>query len=245
MLLNLVSNAIKYNRPNGRVEVTIKSAVPGYWRLMVTDTGVGIAEEEQKLLFQPFTRVGHKQAQIEGTGIGLAFTRKLARLMHGQIGFRSEPGIGSCFWVDLPAVVSRDTQQATGTGPLVLYIEDDALSQKLLATVLARRRPDLQLELAALGGDGLEIARQKKPALILLDQNLPDMSGAEIYRGLKSDFATENIPVFALSGNAAETDRQAALASGYRHYLTKPIQVEELLAAVSELLPQHDGPVPS
>lgn len=249
MLLNLISNAIKYNRSQGRVEVTVVQALPEYWRLMVTDTGVGITEEEQKQLFQPFTRVGQQQSQIEGTGIGLAFTRKLARLMHGQIGFKSEAGVGSCFWVDLPCASKANVAQAgsgsAAVGSRVLYIEDDALSQKLLATVMARRRPDLQLDLAGLGEEGIAIAQQKSPALILLDQNLPDMSGAEIFKRLRSQAATASIPVFALSGNACDADREAALASGYLRYLTKPIQVDDVLAAISAVLPPRDAPAPN
>ncbi len=246
MLLNLVSNAIKYNREHGKVTISVTPGQDDSWRLLVTDTGVGIAESEQQQLFQPFTRVGQQQAQIEGTGIGLAFTRKLARLMHGQVGLRSEVGVGSTFWIELPRSQTGQIASApTPGGTLLLYIEDDALSQKLLAAVLARRRPDLHLLLASLGEEGLALAQQRQPALILLDQHLPDMGGAEVFSRLRADAATARIPVFALSGNAGDADREAALASGYQRYLTKPIQIEELLDAISELLPEGDASAPN
>lgn len=239
MLFNLVSNAIKYNREQGKVEVTILASRPEYWRLVVSDTGVGIGREEQEKLFEPFTRVGENQTRIEGTGIGLAFTRKLARMMHGQVGLESELGVGSRFWIELPCAGAQERnplETKPSAGATLLYIEDDMLSQKLFATVLQRKRPDFQLLLAGSGKEGLALAQTRHPALILLDQQLPDMTGRDVFAVLRADERTSDIPVFALSGNASEADVEAALAAGFSRYLTKPLQVDAALAAIDALL---------
>lgn len=248
MVLNLLSNAIKYNREKGRVEVTVMAQGDNFWRLTVIDTGVGITEEDSTQLFEPFSRVGNHQLEIEGTGIGLAFTRKLARLMNGQVGMESQIGIGSRFWIDLPCAEiesihsaarlrhSPEARSIPENAATLLYIEDDALSQKLLATVLSRKRPDYQLLTASTATEGIQIARDLRPDLILLDQQLPDGLGINIFNSLRTYPETRDIPVIALSGNALQEDIHAMLAAGFKSYLTKPLQIDIALASIDSAL---------
>lgn len=248
MVLNLLSNAIKYNRENGRVEVTVTAQGNDYWRLTVIDTGIGITNKDQTQLFEPFSRVGNQQQEIEGAGIGLALTRKLARQMNGQIGMESQPGIGSRFWIDLPcaeaasiAAMSSPVPDdaaiaAAGDTITLLYIEDDALSQKLLATVLGRKRPNYNLFCANTGAKGLELAQKVKPKLILLDQQLPDGDGIDLFKLLRNLPEITDIPIVALSGNASQEDISKTMAAGFADYITKPLQIDQTLSLIDKLL---------
>lgn len=241
MTLNLLSNAIKYNRENGRVEVVITAQGDDHWRLSVADTGSGISEEDIGRLFEPFSRVGKHQGEIEGSGIGLAFTHKLARLMDSQIGVESHPGIGSRFWIDLPCAcpvhtVSEPPQASQATRATLLYIEDDALSQKLLTTILASKRPQYRLFTADTGRAGVTQAREIQPDLILLDLQLPDSCGHAILQALRAQPETETIPVVALSGNILPEDIHTALNAGFSAYLTKPLQIDSALASIDNAL---------
>ncbi len=247
MTINLLSNAIKYNHENGRVEIAVTAQGDNHWRLTVIDTGIGIADEDIAQLFESFSRIGRHATDVEGAGIGLALTRKLARLMNGTVGMESEIGIGSRFWIDLPCAQTGTTklaaQPAAAPRPnapaTLLYIEDDTLSQKLLGAVLARKRPQYQLLTASTGAAGIELARESRPDLILLDQRLPDGIGIEIFNILQSQPETQGIPVIALSGNAQPVEIQAALASGYAGYLTKPLQIDAALANIDNVLLQR------
>lgn len=245
MTINLLSNAIKYNRENGRVEVTVTSQGDNYWRLTVIDTGVGIADAETKHLFEPFSRVGAQQHAIEGTGIGLAFTRKLALLMDGHVNMESQLGVGSRFWIDLPcsseaATVRDERSSSSHPNPvngkeqpaIMLYIEDDLLSQKLLSTILLRKRPHYTLLTARTSAEGISLARKHKPDLILLDQQLPDGFGIDIFNKLREFDETATIPVVALSGNVSDEDIQAVMAVGFKDYLTKPLQIDKALSCI-------------
>ncbi|WP_051534463.1 hybrid sensor histidine kinase/response regulator [Deefgea rivuli] len=244
ILLNFVSNAIKYNRQQGTVEMTVTHAKADTWRLMVSDTGRGISTDDQSKLFQPFSRVGNQTDNIEGTGIGLAFTQKLAGLMHGEVGFSSTLNVGSRFWIDLPCAqgITQASPHSTaiqcGEGKRhILYIEDDLLSQKLVTTIFSKQRPNYTVTIAGNGADGLALARQiPQPDLILLDQHLPDASGVAILEQLKLSDRTRAIPVIALSGDALEEDIQSALTLGFDAYITKPFDIKVTLPIIDKLL---------
>ncbi|QLG86904.1 response regulator [Chitinibacter bivalviorum] len=246
MLLNLISNAIKYNRPAGKVTLFVTQEQAGHWRITVSDTGVGISEQDQRKLFTPFNRVGDAQTQIEGTGIGLAFTRKLALLMKGQVGLSSEVNVGSQFWIDLPAALAPDsaivalhTPSAITTDTrTILYIEDDLLSQKLIQNILAKQRPQYQIFVAKTGQEGLALAHQLVPDLILLDQQLPDATGAMIYEQLQLNERTCNTPCIALSGNTLPEQINDALRTGFSAYLSKPVQISQALLTIDQVLSQ-------
>lgn len=248
MLLNLASNAIKYNRPQGRVRIH------GYtqgkqWRLCVADTGIGMSEEDLSQLFQPFSRVGNKQHNIEGTGIGLAFTRKLAQLMQGDVGVSSEIGQGSVFWIDLPLVETQAPQIAAASAQtgasapvpqaeqqrLVLYVEDDPVSTLLMKSIF-KQFPQARLLTAPEPFAGLELALTHRPDFILLDINMPGMTGIELVKKLREAPETCNVLIYALSANALPADVERGMQAGFDRYLTKPVNVRDLKALVSELL---------
>lgn len=243
ILLNFVSNAIKYNRPYGTVEMTVTHSPNRSWRLMVSDTGRGISVEDQAKIFQPFSRVGHNNENIEGSGIGLAFTQRLGQLMKGEVGFYSTLNVGSRFWIDLPCAKeyksktsSTETRSMVNGQRLILYIEDDLLSQKLLAAIFKQQRPNYRLILATTGEDGLKLAQFEHPDLILLDQHLPDASGFAILEQLRSKDLTRSIPTIALSGDALDDDIQKALERGFDAYLTKPLDLNIALPLLDKML---------
>ncbi|MED5622067.1 PAS domain-containing hybrid sensor histidine kinase/response regulator [Ideonella sp. BN130291] len=233
VLLNLLSNAVKYNRERGAVVVDHSTIAPGRVRITVQDTGGGPRAVQVEALFQPFNRLGQEAGSAEGTGIGLVVTKRMVELMDGQIGVNSTPGMGTLFWVDLPAEVPHPAPAAQRT--TVLVVEDDAASLQLVQQVLAAR-PDLQVLCATDGRRGVELARQHQPALILMDNNMPHMSGREAHALLRQEPATASIPIIALSGNASATAVEQGRASGYVAYLTKPLDPAELQAAVNQVL---------
>lgn len=247
-LLNLLSNAIKYNRLQGRVEVGCSPVVGGGLRIEVRDTGIGLDEAQLERLFEPFNRLGQERGRIEGTGIGLALTRHLVEMMGGRIGARSQAGAGSVFWIELPpvpatlpATPSRAVSGAAKPNPAtagvatVLSVDDHAPSQLLVMEVL-RRRPQVRVLAADNGDDGVRLARELRPDLILLDNNMPGLSGPQVQALLRADPRTAGIPVIALTASATSGEVQAGLAAGYFRYLTKPIDVEQLLGAVDDAL---------
>ncbi len=249
ILINLLFNAIKYNKPNGTVAVEYAVRSADAIRISVRDTGVGLSPEQLALLFQPFNRLGKETGAEEGTGIGLVVTKRLVELMEGTIGAESSVGVGSVFWIELnlthaPQFVAETEQHAAlaqsrvlDGAPLhtLLYVEDNPANLELVEQLIARR-PDLRLLSAADGNLGIEFARTHQPAVILMDINLPGISGIEAMKILQADPATAHIPIVALSANAVPRDVERGLEAGFFNYLTKPIKVNEFMDALDVAL---------
>jgi PAS domain S-box-containing protein len=249
VLINLLFNAIKYNKPNGAVTISCSRTRPGSIRVSIADTGAGLGPEQLAQLFQPFNRLGKETGGEEGTGIGLVVTKRLVDLMGGTIGVDSVVGVGSMFWVELsvtaaPQFAVREAEQASqvrtqvpaGT-PLrtLLYVEDNPANLELVEQLIGRR-PDLRLLSAADGNHGIEFARAYLPDVILMDINLPGVSGIEAMKILRADPSTAHIPIIALSANAVPRDIEKALEAGFFNYLTKPIKVNQFMEALDVAL---------
>jgi signal transduction histidine kinase/ActR/RegA family two-component response regulator len=245
ILLNFVSNAIKYNREGGRVTLWCSHAPGGRVRINVTDTGAGIRPEKLELLFKPFERLGADQTGIEGTGLGLALSRGLAEAMDGVVGVESTVDKGSTFWVELAGATASDTAAHAHAAPehlaprhaaagTVLYIEDNSSNVRLVERVLGQRRPGITLLTASDGETGIAMALQQNPGLIFLDLHLPDTPGEEVLRRLWADPRTRQIPVAVLSADATSNQSRRLLAAGAAAYLTKPLDVTRLLALLDE-----------
>jgi len=238
ILLNLISNAAKYNHEGGNIHIDCQARDDLTWRISIADTGPGIAPENLSKLFMPFERLGAEFTVVDGTGIGLSLCRKLADLMGATLGVSSTPGQGSTFWIDLPrAAPTREARAAIAltTDPMkrikVLYIEDNAANLKVVEAML-RRHPDLSLISATNGEYGLELARLYRPDAILLDIHLPGMDGYAVLAALQADSATRDIPVLALSADAMPIDAERGLKAGFVRYITKPVKMEDLMDAV-------------
>ncbi len=247
ILMNLGSNAIKYNRPNGKVTFSVTYGATGNIRVSVTDTGIGIASENQTKLFQPFQRAGQETGPIEGTGIGLVITRRLAELMGGSVGFVSVEGVGSTFWVEVPppvaealappAPVTHDVGSAPRLGDderLILYVEDNPANVAFMTDALSNFAT-LELISAPTAEMGIELARARPPAVIIMDINLPGISGLDALLALKQFPETRDIPIIALTAAASPRDRQRGEQAGFFRYLTKPVQLDELEDALAAL----------
>ena len=247
VLINLLFNAIKYNQPGGTVAVECRLAPPDSLRISVRDSGAGIPPELVAQLFQPFNRLGKETGSEEGTGIGLVVTKRLVELMGGSIGVDSVVGVGSVFWFELsltaaPTLAAHEAEHAAlarlpDDAPLrtLLYVEDNPANLELVEQIIARR-PDLRLLSAADANIGIEFARAYLPEVILMDINLPGVSGVEAMKILRADPATAHIPIIALSANALAHDIEKALAAGFFNYLTKPIKVNAFMEALDVAL---------
>jgi CheY-like chemotaxis protein len=245
--MNFGSNAIKYNRPEGRVTFTVSAQGADRVRVTVSDTGIGIPADKQDLVFQPFQRVGQEAGPIEGTGIGLAITKRLAELMQGSVGFRSRYQEGSEFWVEMPAHTShvRSTipptfHQVVGRlgaqgDALVLYVEDNPANVSFMRDLLGEF-DNIELVIAGCAEEGVAIARARRPRVIILDINLPGMDGLTALRILREGAETAAIPVIAVTAAATERDRRRGEAAGFYRYLTKPLRVADLEAVLDALV---------
>jgi PAS domain S-box-containing protein len=242
IVINLLSNAIKYNRPHGTVIVDCKVTALDRIRISFKDTGAGLAPEKLAQLFQPFNRLGQEAGGVTGTGIGLVVTKQLVELMEGVIGVESAVGVGSVFWVELRSTAAPDLkieknhlaayshprQHLGQRQSTLLYIEDNPANMKLVERLIARRS-DLRLLTAVNGASGIELARAFQPDVILMDINLPGISGIDALKILREDAATAHILVIALSANAMLRDIELGLEVGFFRYLTKPIIVNEFM----------------
>ena len=249
VLINLLFNAVKYNKPGGEVILSYVLISPHVIRISVRDNGAGLTPEQRSQLFQPFNRLGKEASAEEGTGIGLVMTKRLVELMGGRIGADSTVGVGSVFWIELgmtsalPLAFHEDEVAALARltvpdgSPIhtLLYVEDNPANLELVEQLIARRS-DLRLLTAADGNIGIEFARAYQPELILMDINLPGISGIEAMKILHADPATAHIPIIALSANAVPRDIQRGLEAGFISYITKPIKVVEFMAALDTAL---------
>ncbi|HEX2540832.1 MAG TPA: ATP-binding protein [Caldimonas sp.] len=249
ILTNLLSNAVKYNVEGGRIHVQSRVSSADSVEISVTDTGLGMTAEQMQGLFQPFNRLGRERSALQGTGIGLVISRRLAELMGGSIRVKSVPGKGSSFILKLGRALDPDTVPSAldGLEPapaayhrrIVHYIEDNETNVEVMRGILALRS-QVQLEASVTGLDGLAAIRLRLPHLILLDMHLPDISGLELLRHLRADPATIAIPTIVVSADATSQQIEEALRGGAVRYLTKPVDVTELLAVVDDLLRPMD-----
>jgi CheY-like chemotaxis protein len=253
VLLNLLSNSIKYNRQGGAVTLACRQSGVERLRLEVTDTGLGISPEGMARLFVPFERLGAAESGIEGTGLGLSFSKIFVEAMGGSMGVESTVGQGSTFWLDLlvaeaptsevksePDAPSGDIALGECGERTVLYIEDNLSNLELVECILLRF-PSIRLISATRGEQGLQLARERQPDLILLDLHLPDIWGDEVLRRLKTDALTLGIPVVMLSADATGGQAKRLLAAGARSYLTKPLDRQGLLSAMYTCLKTGDS----
>ena len=250
ILLNLLSNAIKYNREGGSVILTYEVVDGERYRISVADTGPGIPPDKLDDLFEPFNRLGAEQTEVEGTGIGLAISKRLIELMEGTIGVESEVGSGSRFYFELPLAEAVEEEAAdseeeasedeTVVEPeddrqTVLYVEDNPANLQLVADILTLR-PHIRLLSAPQARMGIDLARAHHPDLIILDINLPEMDGFEALKLLQNDPETSDIPVIALSASAMPRNVERGLRAGFKRYLTKPLNVPEFLETIDTFL---------
>lgn len=249
IILNLLSNAVKYNKPGGSVTVECDRRVGALIRISVHDKGEGLTPEQLMQLFQPFNRLGQISSGQEGTGIGLVVCKRLTELMGGVIGVASTIGKGSVFWIDLnttdpskkihPNIETKESSPApVDAGENVhtlLYVEDNPANLMLIGQLMTRR-PDICFLSATDATEGVEIARTLQPDVILMDINLPGMSGIEALKILNSDLTTAHIPVIAISANATPLNIEKGLQAGFFAYLTKPIKIHEFMETLDAAL---------
>ncbi len=245
VMLNLLSNAVKYNKEGGTITLIAYEFNERAIHLEVKDTGPGIPLDKQAGLFEPFNRLGADSSEVSGTGIGLTISKKLIESMQGRIGFSSRPGAGSSFWVELPlgntnidgnnSTLSKLSTQLPDLQGTILYVEDNPGNIKLMESLLSKL-PDITLFVSTNAEDGLIKAVEKSPDLIIMDINLPGMNGMEALELLKEMEETVAIPVIALSASATSIDMKAGLTAGFNDYLTKPIQLPQVLSVLEKHL---------
>ena len=251
IVLNLLSNAVKYNHQGGHVWVDCGQGDTGRAWVSVKDDGAGLTPEQVAGLFQPFNRLGQEGGAEEGSGIGLVLSKRLAELMNAAITVSSAVDYGSTFTLELQAA---EAPVANGTAPrpepswappqgdlhgktTLLYVEDNPANLKLVQEIV-KLHLEVELLSATDGLTGVAMAREYRPAVILMDMNLPGISGREAQRRLKKDPVTASIPVIALSANAMPLDVEAALEAGFFRYLTKPLNINDFLSVVRDALDQ-------
>ncbi len=247
VLTNLLSNGIKYNREGGSVTVSSRLLADDRVEIEVKDTGLGMTEQQLASLFQPYNRLGRERTNIEGTGIGLVIARRLTELMGGTLDVSSQPHHGSSFRLTLPAAAEAERPAArfTATSPApyqqrwVHYVEDNETNVEVMRGVLAQRA-QVKMTTSLLGLDGLSAIRADRPDLVLLDMQLPDISGLELLRHLKLDPELADIPVIVVSADATVAHMQEALTLGALHYVTKPLDVAGFLALLDSALEAAD-----
>jgi PAS domain S-box-containing protein len=246
VLLNLLSNSIKYNRESGRVTIDFEEEAGGKLRTRINDTGPGISAKDRERLFASFERLDAGNTKVEGTGLGLAVCKQLVELMGGEIGVESTVGVGSTFWVKLPVAEKSDVplpeprKEARRSDDFIesrtlLYIEDNHANITLLQRILERRRKVTFLT-AMDGTKGLTLAREHRPDLILLDLYLPDISGEEVLSQLRQETETAEIPVIMISADATTGQAERLLAAGAEAYLTKPLDIPHFLRTIEQVL---------
>jgi PAS domain S-box-containing protein len=255
VLLNLLTNGVKYTPREGKVVVTYHPSGKENLRISVSDTGQGIAAENLTRLFTPFDRLGAELSNVEGTGLGLALCKRLMDAMGGSIGVESTVGKGSTFWLELPKTKSpmehaaaQNRDGATLCVPpnaphrTVLYVEDNLSNLTLIEQVL-EERPEIKLISAMQGNLGLQLARQHSPDVILLDLHLPDVAGWDVLAQLKADAITRDIPVIVISADATPRQIQRLMKLGANKYLTKPLDVVEFFQVFEKVVGSNETKV--
>ena len=251
VLINLISNAFKYNREHGRVELSCEQMPGGRVRCKVKDTGTGLSRESLERLFVPFERLGQELGPTEGTGLGLVVSKRLAEAMDGAVGAESELDVGSTFWVEMPtatpavnvaaaacpAVSAVAAEPGLARSISVLYVEDNPSNQEVMRTVARLLRPGWRLFSATDGVSGLHRIREERPDVVLLDLALPGKRGDAVLAELRADPNTARIPVIMLSADATVQSREWLLSLGASEYVAKPFNVEDLLRKVDDLSP--------
>jgi PAS domain S-box-containing protein len=244
VLLNLLSNAVKYNRERGHVIVDLAVQDGDHFRISVSDEGPGIPPDKRARLFSPFDRLGAEDSETQGTGLGLALSKRLTEAMGGTIG-EGGPAMGACFWVEFPIVKGVQEQAAVtrpagielaplnGEKKTLLYIEDNLSNLSLIEQLLEECAP-INLMSAMQGALGLDLAARHQPDLILLDVHLPDINGAEVLARLKAKPRTRDIPVVVLSADATRSQINRLMSLGATEYLTKPLEIERFLKVIEQ-----------
>ncbi len=252
VIINLLTNAIKYNSEFGRITLSREVITSNRFRISVTDTGRGLSDQQQQKLFVPFERVGAEKSNIQGTGIGLVITKRLIELMDGSIGVRSRSNIGSTFWIEIgmaknneKAIVSKklkkefDTREIiyreSSSNKMILCIEDNIANLRLIEQIIKTQSPYTLLS-ASNALNGIELAEKHTPDLILMDINLPDMDGYQAMKKLQSSEITKSIPVIAISAKALSSDLEQGKTSGFKEYITKPLDIDKFLTSINTLL---------
>jgi signal transduction histidine kinase/ActR/RegA family two-component response regulator len=243
VLLNLVANAIKYNTEGGSVSLRVEGGGPGMARISVTDTGKGMTTEQMDQLFTPFERLGAEHGTVAGSGLGLVVTKGLVEAMNGHISVSSELDAGTTFTIELPLTDARGATAAEdrhspppATAGDILYIDDTEENLRLIGSVLGELRPGLELRTATNGLDGSLLAEGQRPDVLLLDLNLPDISGEEVMRRLRARSQTGDVPVIVLSADSTSRNINRLLEAGADAYLTKPVNVPRFLDVLDRLL---------
>jgi len=256
VLLNLMSNGVKYNRPGGRVTLSCAEVDGRMLRIKVTDNGLGIPADQQGKLFTPFERLGHELGQIDGTGIGLSISQQIVEKLDGHIGFESEYNVGSCFWVDIPLcgkqgeakqdsaseteVKKSDLVKPADKVRTLLYIEDNPDNLRLMEAIIGQFK-HLRLLSAPNALIGYDLSTSNRPDLILMDINLPGMNGFQALKRLRDTRETRDIPVIAVTSNSQPHDVEAGLKAGFNAYLTKPIKVSDLMRTIERTFATLDN----
>jgi PAS domain S-box-containing protein len=249
VLLNLGSNAIKYNRDGGEVRWQVDDSDPARWGVVTADTGAGLDAEQLGRLFQPFERLGHEGSEVEGSGLGLLIARRLVEAMGGMLAMDSTPGAGTRVTVWLPRALPAVTEvppalpaaspgvaaTLAGARRRVLYVEDNALNVLLFEEAL-RREPGVELRVAISGEEAMAVVKHWTPELFIIDMNLPGVTGTELLRALRLHPTLAGVPAVVCSADAMPEDRARALAAGFDHYWTKPIDVHALPGAITAAL---------
>lgn len=244
-LLNLLCNAVKYNRQHGNVSISYEVKNNKYLRITVTDTGKGLSHKQQKKLFKPFERIGAELSKVKGTGIGLTITRQLINRMGGTVGVKSKKGKGSNFWVELrlnekqkitlPEITPvKRTVNKTAQSKRIVYVEDDPINAHLMSEVI-RKVTNHQLDIATTGSKGLAVILQQQPDLVLLDIGLPDMDGYELLERMHAHPQARHIPAIAVTAKAMKDDLKRGKQAGFDDYIVKPVRADELLKSIEQV----------